>query len=570
MERAGQDTESPTSQQSKGRQLGQRLIETGVISEEHLKLALRRQRIEHKLLGQILVELGFVDEDTINALLSTSDSTPYVDVRAIEVAPEVLAMVPMETALKHALLPIDADERRIRIVIDDPANVAATDEIWKLTRRRVELATAPRKDILRAIERLYHNRQTLDELVDQLIAIDTDNLDDSDTSPVVRFVDQMIAHAARSRATDIHIEPESRILRIRIRVDGQMHNLVLLPIGLHPYITSRIKVLADIDLTERNLPQDGRFTADISGRSIEIRVSSLRSAHGDRIVLRLLNKDDIFQGLENLGMPPAILQATREEIARTHGVTLVSGPTGSGKTTTLYAMLLELDRAAETIMTAEDPVEYQVDGVQQVPVNEEIGLTFASVLRALLRQDPDKIMVGEIRDRDTADIAFRAGMTGHLVLSSIHTNSSLESIYRLFDIGIEPFLVASTLNAVLAQRLVRRLCPQCAEPLPESIARAAIEQYGLSPGEPAFKRPKGCNHCQNTGYRGRLGVFEIWRNGPAFHEAIVNRLPPAEMLELAREHGFRTMFEDGMDKAARGQTSIEEVLKVTSHARLPV
>jgi len=547
--------------------MGEKLIEMGAITADHLKLALRKQKIDRILLGKTLIDLNFVDEETISSLLATKSTANYLDIHTVDFDTDAIALIPMSMAAQYTMIPFKADDRTISIIIDNPTNVRAIDAVWASTRRRAEVFTSSKRAIQEAIESLYHEQESLDAIVDEIMSMDLENMDDADESPIVRLVNHVITYAVKSKATDVHIEPEGKILRIRMRVDGVMRVLVLLPSNALPYLISRIKVEAGLDLTEKRVPQDGRFSKQIMSRNIEIRVSTLRSIYGERVVMRLLDKDDISADMGALGVDPEMQDIIEEQIHKPNGMLLVSGPTGSGKTTTLYSMLLKLDRNKETIMTAEDPVEYQVDGLQQIPVDEDAGLTFSEILRSILRQDPDKIMVGEIRDYDTAEIASRAAITGHLVLSSVHTNSAIETVYRLIDLGIEPFIINSALNGVIGQRLIRRLCQECSTPMSQEDRDTVIDKYNLNKdSEWNFREPIGCKACHNSGYSGRIGVYEFWENKPEYHTPLAKKVSIAELEAIAEKLGFKSMFTNGLKKAAEGLTSISEVLRVTKHA----
>ncbi len=553
-------------QNLKRMRLGDRLIKLGLIDEECLKLALRKQRKDGTLLGEALVELGFIDEDIVTKVLASDIDIDFVEVSKLDVDPEAIAKVPLAIARQYHVLPYAVDDSTIYVAIDDPLNLVPLDIIWKRTGLRVQPAVASLSEIEAAIERHYAAVETIDDIIDQIIegSIDEQQLE----APVVRLLDKVIAHAVRHHATDVHIEPAEKTLGIRMRVDGLLQDVCLLPVNVLAPMTSRVKILAKLDLSERRLPQDGSFTARIGHRQVEIRVSTLPTIYGEKSVLRILDRSSIEMSLAGIELPFAM----REEPERKlhlhdpYGMVLVTGPTGSGKTTTLYSMLNAVKSDEKAIFTIEDPVEYRIKGLQQVSVKEEIGFSFSNVLRSILRQDPDIIMVGEIRDGATASLAVQAALTGHLVLSTLHTNNAIETVFRLIEMGIEPYLIPPALHGVLAQRLVRRLCPHCRKPMPAPFARSVVEAHGLDEDRDwSFWQPEGCRNCIN-GFSGRIAIFEWLDLDDRFHDVISHQTTLADLEEVAAESGYRPMLMDGLEKAAAGLTTVNEVLRVTRHA----
>ncbi len=546
--------------------LGDRLIKLGLIDEECLKLALRKQKKDGILLGEALVELGFIDEDVVTKVLASDIDIDFVDLRNLDVDPEAIAKVPLAIARKYHVLPYAVDDSTIYVAIDDPLNLVPLDIIWKQTGLRVQPAVAPLADIEAAIERHYSSVETIDDIIDEIIEgkIDEQQLE----APVVRLLDKVIAHAVRHHATDVHIEPAEKTLGIRMRVDGLLQDVCLLPVNVLAPLTSRVKILAKLDLSERRLPQDGSFATRIGHRQVEVRVSTLPTIYGEKSVLRILDRSSVEMTLAGIELPYAMREHPEQRLHLNdpYGMVLVTGPTGSGKTTTLYSMLNAVKSDEKAIFTIEDPVEYRIKGLQQVSVREEIGFTFSNVLRSILRQDPDIIMVGEIRDTDTASLAVQAALTGHLVLSTLHTNNAIETVFRLIEMGVEPYLIPPSLHGVLAQRLVRRLCPHCRKPMPEPFVRSVVEAHGLDPDrEWVFWQPVGCRNCVN-GYAGRIAIFEWLDLDERFHEVIHHRTTLAELEHAALEAGYRPMVFDGLEKAAEGLTTVNEVLRVTRHA----
>ncbi|HVL79971.1 MAG TPA: GspE/PulE family protein, partial [Actinomycetota bacterium] len=482
--------------------------------------------------------------------------------------PEAAALVPHSVCTRHAVLALGFREGKLVVAMADPGNLLVLDDLRIRTGHELDVLVATREDILAAIERLRSMEDTTDLLAEPEAEPDgpvgLEAVDAADRAPIVKAVNRIIMQAVEQRASDIHVEPEERDVRIRFRIDGVLHEKMRLQKAHQHGIVSRLKVMGEADIAEKRLPQDGRVTVSVAGSPIDLRISTLPSAHGEEVVIRILDRSSSLLGLEDMGFTPAILDRYRTATAKTTGAILVTGPTGSGKSTTLYATLNELNDPSRKIITVEDPIEYRIGGLRQMQVHPAIGLTFAHALRSILRSDPDVIMVGEIRDRDTASMGVHAAMTGHLVLATLHTNDAPTAPTRLTEMGVEPFLVASAVQAVVAQRLARRLCPECAEPYEPT--QELLERIGVPVPEGKskrqLKRPVGCRHCANTGYRGRVALAELMLVTDEIERAVADRAPTETLAEIARSQGMVPLLEDGLAKAAAGITSLEEVLRV--------
>jgi len=494
-----------------------------------------------------------------------------IDVRQID--PALVARLPIQYAKRFACLPLGEDGGALRVAIADPRATQVVDDLRALYGRRIGPVVVPAAAILEAINLAYDSARGTAEAVmgdieaGELTAVaheleePRDLLDADDEAPIIRLVNSLLFQAVKDRASDIHIEPFEREVSVRFRIDGLLYDILKPPRRYHPTIVARIKIMAGLDIAEKRLPQDGRLRFRAAGRDIDVRVSIVPTQFGERAVLRLLDRTGALLTLEQLGLGGANLAHIEKLIQRSHGIILVTGPTGSGKTTTLYAALSRLNSSLRNIITIEDPIEYQLHGVGQIQVNPKIELTFASGLRSILRQDPDIIMVGEIRDGETAEIAIQAALTGHLVFSTLHTNDSFGALSRLIDMGIEPFLVSSSLIGVMAQRLVRRVCPSCRQP---SVAtRAEQDEIGLAAGTPIFVPGPGCEACKGTGYRGRSGIHELLILDDAVRALVMQRSDASAVRRHATAQGMATLRDDGAAKVATGETTVEEVLRVT-------
>ena len=552
--------------------LGSILVEQGSITPEQLELALAEQRrLNHtKRIGEILVSMRLLSENALLQALSRQLECPLVDINQDPPDQEALKIVPSEFALRHSLLPLHQRDGKLVVAMADPLDIQSIDDLRLLTGYEVEACLASPADIRRAVEQFYMS-QILEEVHEQEQAIaDEDSLDVADLQKmareelVIQMVNLIINQAIQDRASDIHVEPFERDLRVRYRIDGVLHEQNAPPKRYHPAIISRIKILSDMNIAERRLPQDGRMRIRSAGRQIDLRVSTVPTLYGEAAVLRILDKQTAMLGLPELGMQGRVFDRFRRLILEPHGIILVTGPTGSGKTTTLYAALNEIYSTEKKIITIEDPVEYQLNGINQIQVHPQIDLTFANGLRSIVRQDPDIIMVGEIRDRETVEIAIHAALTGHLVFSTLHTNDAAGAVSRLLDMGAEPYLVASSLIGVVAQRLIRVNCPRCKRPVEENpLELVAIgitqEQVKQSP----IMAGAGCPECRGVGFRGRSGLFEMLTVDDAVRAQIVQRAPSTEIKHYCIKHQeMTTLLQDGRRRVLAGDTTVKEVLRV--------
>ena len=556
------------AQAQKAIRLGDWLLDRGLVTQTQLDLALREQKRKGWLLGEALAQLGFVTKETLSQFLAQKTQTESVDLAAIIIPPEMVKLVPEQLARRLVAVPVSREGDLLTVAISDPLNVTAFDALEQATRLQVNLVSAPEGDIFLAIERLYASGQTVEQIVDELLKLGTDKLATTteQDAPMIRLVDRILAEGVTSGSSDIHIHPEEKIVRIRMRRDGVLTSGYLAPKEIQPALIARLKIIGGMDIAESRRPQSGRANVSVASREVGLRFSTLPTAYGESIVMRILDRNNISLNLKALGFDPEVERSFRSVLDRPHGVILVTGPTGSGKTTTLYTALSLIDGTENSIFTLEDPVEYQLPLVRQTQINEAVDLTFAEGLRTLLRQDPDVILVGETRDTETAQLMIRAALTGHLVFSTLHTNDAIGAIPRLIDLGVEPYLLAPTLIGILAQRLVRKLCPNSRVPVADPVAKLAGLNVRLPNDLPPSLWEAGrCPQCLHTGYRGRVGVHEFFLMDPAYFPAITNGLDMTKLQSLARERGFRTMFDDGLNKALRGLTSVEEILRLTQH-----
>lgn len=543
------------------RPLGESLVEQGLITREQLQRAQEEGRRTGTPLKKSLIQLKFLTEDELVNFMSSSLSIPSVDLSTYLIKPEVLELVPETLARKYALIPIYKIGETLTVAMADPLNIHSLDELRQRCNCDVKPAIASEGSVLQALERYYGTRGSIDEIVK---AIEEKGLprkekDIAEEPPVVKLVNLLVMQAIRDGASDVHIEPDRNLLRTRVRVDGVLHEVPGPPKHLQSAIISRVKILSNLDIAERRAPQDGRFQMKMENREVDIRVSIIPTIHGEKAVLRILDTGQVLLKLGQLGFSKELLSDFRKLILRPHGMILVTGPTGSGKTTTLYAALSEINSPEQNIVTIEDPVEYRLEMIQQMQVNPKADVTFANGLRSILRQDPDIIMVGEIRDFETAEIAVQAALTGHLVFSTLHTNDAPSAVARLIDMQVEPFLISSSLAGVIAQRLVRKVCEACREPYtpPAELAKEVAEQ------KPAWAQAKGCKKCMDTGYKGRVAIFELLKIDEAIRPLIVTKAPASEIRKAAQANGMKGLRADGLRKAAQGITTVEEVLRVT-------
>jgi type IV pilus assembly protein PilB len=544
--------------------LGQSLVEEGHLSPEGLSRALEEQRRTGAPLREVLLRLELVPESAILDYYENQLGFPRMDLTTYVLEPEVVRLVPERIARQFHIVPLFKIGSTIAVAMADPLDVVALDEIKQSTGLTVDVVVSPESQIREAVDR-HHPLAGIDRLSREQglkqAAAEIASARPEEDGPIIRFVNAVVLQALREGASDVHIEPEESSFRIRFRVDGVLREVSLQSKALYASIVSRVKVMATLDIAERRLPQDGRVRMSLLGRDLDLRVSTFPTIHGENVVLRLLDRSAALIGMAELGLSPGPLALLTRVIERPNGIFLVTGPTGSGKTTTLYACIHRINTVERNIVTLEDPVEYHLGSIRQTQVDPDVGLTFARGLRALLRQDPDVIMVGEIRDSDTAEISVRSALTGHLVLSTLHTNDAAGAIPRLLDMKIEPFLLSSAMAGVLAQRLVRRICEKCRQPV-EPPAEV-IDQLELATARGGYARGSGCRACGNTGYRGRVGIFEVFEVTDPIRDLVAARAPAEELGRAARREGMRTLREDALAKAAEGLTTLEEVLRVT-------
>ncbi len=557
--------------------LGELLVRRGQLEPAALTKAVEEQRAHGGALASHLVKLGFINEDALLSYLQKEYRLPVVDPSNLDIPTEVLALVPPAMVQKHHVIPVNLVRSTLTLAMADPSNLIAINEVKFLTGYDVKIAVAGASAVQRAIERYYETNVNYDQMLNELGGEDVQlihgeeeiNLQDleraTEEAPVVRLVNALLTDAIAKRASDVHVEPYEKMLRIRFRIDGVLYEVMQPPVKLKNALTSRIKVMASLDIAERRMPQDGRIKLKLgNNREMDFRVSVLPTIFGEKVVLRLLDKSNLQLDMTKLGFEERALKDFKEAIYKPFGMVLVTGPTGSGKTTTLYSALAELNKISTNISTAEDPVEFNLVGINQVQMHEEIGLTFAAALRAFLRQDPDIIMVGEIRDFETAEIGVKAALTGHLVLSTLHTNDAPSTINRLLNMGVEPFLVASSINLIMAQRLVRLVCTQCKEenPIaPEALLEIGVPQE-LVGGMHCF-HGVGCSICGGTGYKGRIALYEVMPMSDGIREAVLSGASSTDIKRAAIESGMKTLRMSGIAKIAEGLTTIEEVLRIT-------
>lgn len=550
------------------KQLGDILLEGGLVTREQLGEAMAEQQRVHRSLGRVLVDLGMVTEAQLVASLAQQIGLPFVDLTEFQIDPSASSLVPDAVARRHNALPIGYDEGRLIVAMADPANVFALDDIRSLTGMECKPVVATKADVINAINRMNRMDADMDELT---MSLDNDADDELSSvkeivedAPIVKFVNLLITQAIQDRASDIHIEPTERDLRVRFRIDGVLHEIMKSPKTIQAGVISRLKIMSDINIAERRIPQDGRLSIATGGKKIDLRVATLPTVWGEKIVMRILDNSTAMMRLTDLGFSDNNYTRFEKSFVKPYGMILVTGPTGSGKSTTLYATLNIVSTPEKNVITVEDPVEYRIPGINQVQVNVKAGLTFAAALRSILRSDPDVVLIGEIRDHETAQIAIEASLTGHMVLSTLHTNDSPSAVSRLIEMGIEPFLVGSALDSVLAQRLARRLCPKCKEaytPTPEALEHA---RYPWNAGEelPTLFRAVGCSNCSKTGYKGRLALHEVMTVSEQIERLAVARSSAEAIGRVAREEGMTTLRDDGMAKIAMGVTTLEEILRV--------
>jgi len=573
---ARSDNPSPTSPHASRKQVGQILLAKGVLTSGQIQLAIEEQerRNHRQLLGEILVELGMVNEDQVLEALAEAYNVPYAKLTPRLADPKVVQILPRDFLEKHAVLPLLKVHNVLTVAMSEPSNVFLIEEIGRLTGAVVQVVASSSADITAILGQFVNSANVfvIDDIIEdvaadslELIEAKVDDITNLEgmagDSPVIKLVNYLIYSAVKEGASDIHIEPDEGRLRIRFRVDGVLYEKLSPPYQLMAPVVSRIKIMAGMDIAERRLPQDGGIHVLMERRPIDLRVSTLPNMHGEKVVIRIIDNAQALSSLETLGFSIEMLKQLRAQLAHPHGLILVTGPTGSGKSTTLYASLMEINSPERNVCTVEDPIEYNLKGINQFQVSEKVGLKFATVLRSLLRQDPDVIMVGEIRDEDTARTAVQAALTGHMVLSTLHTNNAASAVTRLHNVGVETYLISASLDSVLAQRLVRKICSHCKEDYePSPAIKHAMEKAGHTVR--TLARGAGCTKCHQTGYSGRIGIYELLVPDDAVRQAISDGATLQDLSALARESKMTTLYADGMAKAKAGVTTVEEIFRV--------
>jgi type IV pilus assembly protein PilB len=557
----------------RGTRLDDLLVARGLVTEAQVTEARELAAIRGRSLSRVLVDIGYLQEGDLAAVLAGQLGLEFIDLSEASIDPSAISLVPETTARRHNCIPVRFDDGgRLVIAMADPANVVAVDDIRAISKKEVRTVVATKAEVIGAINRSYRLDSAAESLVEEVSAEMAAEQDlelveasaSAQDAPIIKLVNLLITQAVNDRASDIHIEPGERSLRVRYRIDGVLHEVMTPPKSVQSGMISRLKIMADVDIAERRIPQDGRIGLVVQGKQIDIRLATLPTAYGEKVVMRILDKSSVLLRLQDLGFSPENFSRFQEAFIKPYGAMLVTGPTGSGKSTTLYATLNILNRPEVNIITVEDPVEYKLAGVNQIQTNPKAGLTFASALRSILRADPDVVLVGEIRDRETAQIAIEAALTGHLVLSTLHTNDAPSALTRLTEMGVETFLVASALDCVLAQRLARMLCERCKElyvPIKEELQSA---RFPFDPNDelPKLFRPVGCTTCGKTGYKGRIALHEVMTVTEEIERLVVEKASSEDIAKVAVEQGMTPLRLDGMQKVKAGVTSIQEILRV--------
>ncbi|MEE2779540.1 MAG: type II secretion system ATPase GspE [Myxococcota bacterium] len=562
------------------RRLGELLMDMGVISDETVNSALEIQVDRGGRIGEILLSMEAITDVDLARALGQQMDLPYLDeIDAEEIDPKLVAPMSLSYARENILLPLLQDEIMVQVAVADPLNTFAIDDLRVLFGREVELVISSPTEINKAMHRVFDRRGGADQVVDDLaeeelgsLATDLEDqvkdiLDEDDEAPIIRLVNTVLNQAIKDHASDIHIEPYEKDIVVRFRKDGVLKEIVRAPKRFQASIASRIKIMGNLNIAEKRLPQDGRIRIKIAGRDVDLRLSTVPTTFGERIVLRILDKSSVILDLTSLGFRDENLSVITELIERPHGIVLVTGPTGSGKTTTLYAALSRINKPDRNILTIEDPVEYQIEGIGQMQVNRKIDFTFARGLRSILRQDPDVVLIGEIRDLETAENAIQAALTGHLVFATLHTNDAPSAFTRLTDMGVEPFLSASSVIAVMGQRLVRGLCKECREPytpLRDELVKVGFEDPEAILRDHTLYRAVGCDACLGSGYRGRMGIHELMQVTDEVRSSVMKNDPASKLKQAAVEGGMKTLRDDGTLKVLMGQTTLDEVMRVTA------
>jgi len=566
---------------------GELLVSENLLSRDQLDGAIRHQREKGGRLGEVLVRLGLLTDEVVTRALANHLSLDYVSIENSDLAEmldiDIARALPESIATRFRVAALHEEQDKVVVAMADPLNVIAIDTVTLKLKRQIKPVVFSTKGVDRAIELIYHGSDVEEQRLRDLVQLEDDVLDashdalveevaepdvgseeDATKAPVIRFVDLLLSQAVKSRASDIHIEPQECSMMVRMRIDGVLRNMVPPAKKMQAAVIARIKILAEMDIAERRLPQDGRFKVKACGKRIDVRVSVIPTIYGEKVVMRILDASAVSHDLDLLGFEAKRLTEFKEMLSRPHGIMIVTGPTGSGKSTTLYSALSYVKDATKNVTTVEDPVEYRLEGINQIQIKSEIELSFAKCLRAILRQDPDIILIGEIRDKETVEIAIKASLTGHLVLSTFHTNDAPSAISRLVYMGIERYLLASSLNMVVAQRLVRKICDRCKQPT--ELSEQALEQLGISAeqaGAGKFYAGKGCNACGGTGYSGRLPIFEFLPVDQEISEAIIAGRSESEIRSAVRSKGYGNLLDSGVSKMLKGLTTSEEILRVT-------
>ena len=554
------------------KKLGDILIAAGQINDEQLQKALEYQT-KHKIaLGKALKELGFVTEHDIIVALSDQLGIPYVSLSNYQLDPAVLSLVSENVARDNKLIPLFKIGNTLTVAMVDPLNVMILDELNRKTELEVEPSICTEDELNQTLDQYYGSKGTMDEMINIIEETDEQGaeeevadiaLSEEADAPIIKLVNLILVQSVKEKASDIHVEPDEDLLRVRYRVDGVLREVFTQPKNLQNAIISRLKIMADLNIAEKRIPQDGRIQIKVENKDIDVRVSTIPTVNGENVVLRILDKSNVILNLEDLGLTPKNQKLFIELLKKPYGIIMVTGPTGSGKTTTLYSALNYLNSADKNIITIEDPVEYRLGLIRQSQINPKAGLTFASGLRAFLRQDPDIIMVGEVRDAETANVAVQAALTGHLVLSTIHTNDAPGAVTRLVDMGVEPFLVSSSTAGIIAQRLIRKICPKCKEEYKPSSNLLKELNIAHDGKKITLFRGKGCRQCKDSGYKGRIAIFEILILDDNIREMVLEKVSSIKIKNYALANGFKTLRHDGLLKALKGITSIEEVMRAT-------
>jgi len=563
---------SATTARAKKIRLGDLLVQHKAISQEQLNTALADQKTSGRKLGRVLIENGYLTEEQLLAFLARQLNIPLVDLKRFNMKPEIVRLIPEIQARRFRVLALEDSREGLLVGMADPTDIFAYDELSRVLRRPLRLAVVKEADLLKAVDLFYRRTAEIStfaaELDQEMSAYDIGELAETEgltDAPVVKLLQTMFEDAVQVNASDIHIEPDENELRIRFRLDGVLRVQTTAERRIASALVSRLKLMAGLDIAERRLPQDGRLAVRVRGQNIDVRLSTMPVQHGESVVMRLLNQATGILDMDQLGMPTAMLERFRRLVHSPNGMVLVTGPTGSGKTTTLYGALKELNKPAFKILTVEDPVEYRLRGINQIQVNPKIELTFSRVLRSALRQDPDIILVGEIRDPETMEIALRAAMTGHMVLSTLHTNDAPSTLVRLMDMGAAPYLIAASLRGILAQRLMRRVCESCSEPFQLDAAMRGVltAELGIQADKLQFVRGRGCTYCNGTGYQGRIGVYEFLELDERLVEALHSGDPLKFTTVAKHQAGYQGLKRSAIALAARGHTTMDQVMRVT-------